>query len=382
MAAAICPKLVSSSMFARVASLSVFAVVAATSSCFVFQIAPDGLIETPPVPVEIELSLLSREEGGDVVETSLDLDLAHPVASGRIADSLVVLSAEVEDRAHTGTMLVFLDPFGVAPPPPLRVEGVWSVESTGDNVGLRAVWGDIDDDGDDDVIAHCVHPFVIAILNDNGALRVVGPVRTDLSAQTAGALFDIDGDGDVEAVFADGGFDRKGAVYDVNGGITAVASDVTHFEIDGDDHCVAGWFTIRSEIWALASGCGNDDDPSPPLPRVVLVDDGAAIDSAILELARFSGLAGRGADDVDLFINGFVRREDFSEDHRAFAVRRDVSEATFDVVRLDALVDAVADFEGGGGVERVEVPDDVDLSLVLDDGDRERVLLVRGTGAQ
>ena len=113
----------------------------------------------------------------------------------------------------------------------------------------------------------------------------------------------------------------------------------------------------------------------------MLVDNGAAIGSAIFELARFSGLAGRGADGVGLFVNGFVRREDFSEDHRAFAVRRDQSEATFDVTRIETLVDAVADFDGGG-VERVDVPDDVDLALVLDDGDRERVLLVRGTGAQ
>ncbi|MDZ4783459.1 MAG: FG-GAP-like repeat-containing protein, partial [Planctomycetia bacterium] len=146
----------------------------------------------------------------------------------------------------------------------------------GNEVSIDVAPGDIDNDGDTDLLVATLGPRgVIAYRNDRGAFTVAWE-NLGLPGTTAAKLADLDGDDDLDAVFAasagstsvwwndgNGGFEESGQRFPLTDNIALALAD---FDRDGDLDALLGQGSgLPSGLW-FNDGQGQFADSGMRLP--------------------------------------------------------------------------------------------------------------------
>jgi len=184
---------------------------------------PDGAIEDVDITV--------RSDVGDVVVSGLGL----PLAVGRVRGVPSLIAAEV-NAGFTGALLIHLDPFGEAP----STERVSDVLLVNETIPCHVGFADLDDDGDVDLVGSDGSVFVV--LDDTTSFASgFSEVQRSVFAGRAGiAIFDIDEDGDTDAVVA--GLNGEAHVVDVvDGGARLATRDLGPATVGDLGYCASGF---------------------------------------------------------------------------------------------------------------------------------------------
>ncbi|MDP2345610.1 MAG: hypothetical protein Q8O67_31995 [Deltaproteobacteria bacterium] len=299
-------------------------------------------------PVVLGFSRLVIADGV-ISEAPFDIDpgLGHPLAAGTLGDDVVVLAAEIVDEAYSGALLVHRNPFAVDVVT-TRFDELWEPE--GFELGIEATFGDLDDDGDDDLVVRSSHDRVAVIVDEDGALVALGSTQRLVGHGQPHALFDVDGDGDNEAAMA--GLNGDSHVVDTNDGAVVVDTVNARPFVGALGYCARAYVVVADELFVRGEVCAGDGSvPSPPTgpDRVFVVADGAL---AVSSTSADSGLeAGQQAFAFDerLVVSGtaFLQSLDRSGDPRSVVIGPSAN--TLAVTPLANLsVVGAADLDGDG----------------------------------
>lgn len=302
-----------------------------------------------PVPVRLTHSQLVVVDGVLIEEPFVGA-LGHPLASGRLRGRVVLLAAEVVDEAYSGALLIHDDPFVTPAGQVTRIDGIWAPNEF--EPSLEAAFGDLDDDGDDDVVIRSSSGLLSVIGDDGSDLVLIAPPRRLDGFRGPHTFFDMDDDGDNDVVIA--GLNGDSHVVDLEAGVVRIATVNARPFVGALGYCPTAFVTFDDRLLVRSEVCASDGTvPAPPTgpDRVFVVDAGAGAALAVGASAD-TGLEERGIafiHDGGLVLTGsaFLSSTSRSGDPRSVVVRRQQDE--LEVARIaNSRTLGTADLDGDG----------------------------------
>lgn len=214
--------------------------------------------EGEDAPIAVDITRLHVVNGA-LEESPLELGGAVPVAGGSFAGGPALIAVEVVDGRQTGALLVFKDP--LAGEPPVRIAD--ALEAGGTRVTGEAAFGDLDGDGDSDVVVHLQPAFRRLILLDEAGAPHLVDTRFE-GFHGAMAPFDVDEDGAPDVVLTGGNGDMVVLRVEDDQPVASVRN--ARHRVGDYGYCIESFLTVGAGLFGVGDVCAAFDVnlPAPP----------------------------------------------------------------------------------------------------------------------